>query len=224
MDDGINKFSSHKSLFNRTEGNNKLELDTHTFDDFSFIELNGELEEILSIPDITPCRLQHETIWPRIVQAYKKLRSKDSSPDGYKMLLLGYARSPFRDFECYLRNVVALDEDDIQLFLKQYNEKISTYEFSSGNYTFEVFLDAVYTVGAHEGTLQIEYDDVIKKRKPILTRFQSTFGTLRFIEKCFLRLLLKFAPYEDYKPTNAIHADSPGVYSSEKNFVFNYHK
>ena len=34
---------------------------------------------------------------------------------------MGYARSPFRAFESYVRIVVGLVEDDIQLRLKQYN-------------------------------------------------------------------------------------------------------
>ena len=34
---------------------------------------------------------------------------------------MGYARSPFRDFEGFLRNVVGSDEDDIQLISKQNN-------------------------------------------------------------------------------------------------------
>ena len=46
-----------------------------------------------------------------------------------------------------------------------------------------------------------------------------TFGTLRFGEKSFFRTLLGFDPYWDYKPTNAIHADSPGVYSNDKVFL-----
>ena len=33
--------------------------------------------------------------------------------------LLGYARSLFRDFESYLRILVGLDEEDIQLILKE---------------------------------------------------------------------------------------------------------
>ena len=41
---------------------------------------------------------------------------------------MGYARSPFRDFESYLRIVIGLEEDNIQLILKQYNEKFITYE------------------------------------------------------------------------------------------------
>ena len=32
---------------------------------------------------------------------------------------MGYAKSPFRDFEKYLSFVVRLDEDDVQLTLKQ---------------------------------------------------------------------------------------------------------
>ena len=39
---------------------------------------------------------------------------------------MAYARSPFRDFESYLRIVVGLDENDIQLILKQYNSKFVT--------------------------------------------------------------------------------------------------
>ena len=32
---------------------------------------------------------------------------------------MGYARALFQDFESYLRIVVGMDEDDIQLILKQ---------------------------------------------------------------------------------------------------------
>ena len=32
----------------------------------------------------------------------------------------------------------------------------------------------------------------------------------------FFNTLLGFTPYWDYKPTNAIHEDSPGVYTSDK--------
>ena len=71
-------------------------------------------------------------------------------------------------------------------------------------------------MGDHEKTLQIEFDDISMKTKLILTRFGSTFGTLRFDEKAFLNTLLGFTPYCDYKPTNEIRADSPGVYTSDK--------
>ena len=42
------------------------------------------------------------------------------------------------------------------------------------------------------------------------------FGTLRFNEKSFINTSLGFTPYWDYKPTNAIYADSPGVNTSDK--------
>ena len=63
---------------------------------------------------------------------------------------------------------------------------------------------------------QIENDHLNKKTKLILTRFGSTFGTLRFGEKHFLNTLLGFAPYRDFKPTNSIHVDSSGIYTSDK--------
>ena len=54
------------------------------------------------------------------------------------------------------------------------------------------------------------------KRKPILTRFGGTFGRLGFDENSFFsNTLLGFTPYWDYKPTNAIHSDYPGVYTGE---------
>ena len=102
------------------------------------------------------------------------------------------------------------------MILKQYNEKFVTYELDPGNYTIEDLQEAVYPLGDHEVTLQNEYDDLNKKVKVILTRFGSTFETLRFDKKSFFHTLLKFEPNWDYKPTNAIHADSPGVYTSDK--------
>ena len=70
---------------------------------------------------MTPSHPQHEKRGPRFVQAFKNLRSEESGTDGYNILLLSYKRSRFRDFEGYLRIVVALDEVDIQLISKQYN-------------------------------------------------------------------------------------------------------
>ena len=52
----------------------------------------------------------------------------------------------------------------------------------------------------------------------------QTFGTLRFDEKSFSNMLLSFTPYWGYKPTNAINADFPGTYTSEKKFKFRYNK
>ena len=213
---GLIDLEVYNSIFNITKENNKFELYTETFDEFSFLELKDEVEEILNIPEITDDHLEIDILAPRIAETYWKLRSDKSSHDGYINLLMGYARSPFRDFESYLRIVVGLEEENIRLILKQYNEKFITYELDPGNYTIEDLKKAVYPLGDHEGTLQIEYDDLNKKVKLILTRFGESFGTLRFDEKSFFHTLLGFTPYWDYKPTNVIHADAPGVYTSDK--------
>ena len=126
MDDNIKKSRSIQQHFQYNCNKQQIEIHTDDFDEFSFGELKDELEEILSISDITPSHLQQGIIGPRIIQAYKKLRSEKSSTDGPILLLMGYARSPFRDFESYLRIVVSLDEDDIQLILRQYNSNFVT--------------------------------------------------------------------------------------------------
>ena len=206
----------YNSFFNITEQKNKFDLYTDTFDEFSFTESKNELEEVLSISDITPYHLQQEIIGPRIIQAYKEIRSEKPSTDGDFILLMGYARSPVRDFESYLRIVFGLDGDDIQLTLKQNISNFVTCELSPGVYTIKDFSKADCTMGDHEGTLKVEYDDISMKTKLVLTPFVSTFGTLKFDEKSFFNTLLGFAAYWDYKLTNAIHSDSPGVYTNDK--------
>ena len=121
------------SVFNITKANNKFELYVDTFDEFSFEGLKDELEKNLNIPNITDSHLEDETLAPRIIETYWKLTSDKSSHDGYIILLMGHARSPFRDFESYLRIVFGLEEDNIRLILKQYNEKFVTYELDLGN-------------------------------------------------------------------------------------------
>ena len=112
----LTSLEAYKSVFNLTSL--KIELYTDTFDEFSFAEVKEKLEEILNISKITPEHLHDKTIGPRIISAYEKLETERRRTDGYYMLLLCYARSPFRDFESYLRIVVGLDENDIQLILK----------------------------------------------------------------------------------------------------------
>ena len=111
---------------------------------------------MLSISDITPYHLQHEKTRPRNFEAYRKLGLEKSSTVGYFFLLLGFSRSPFRDFESYLRIVIVLDEDDVQLLLKQYFSIFVTYDLSQGINLVKDIVEAVYTVCDHEGTLQIE--------------------------------------------------------------------
>ena len=110
---------------------------------------------------------------------------KKSGTDGYIIIIMGHARSLFRDFESYLRILNGLDEEDIRLISKQYNSNFVTYGLDPGNYTFKNLSDAVYTMGDHEGILQIEHDDFSMKTTLSLSRFGATFGTLRFDKKIF---------------------------------------
>ena len=99
---------------------------------------------------------------------------------------MGYGRSLFRDFESYLRIVIGLDEDCIQLILKK-NANFVTYDLDTANCTIEDIQKTLYPLGDHdhEGTSQAEYDDFNKKIKPIFTRFGGAFGTLRFDKHSF---------------------------------------
>ena len=100
---------------------------------------------------------------------------------------MGHARSPFPDFETYLRSVVGLDEDDIQIISKQYNSHFVTFEIPPGFNSIKDISEAVYTMGDHEGIIQIEYDDISSNTKPIWIRYGLTFGVLRLDEKSFLK-------------------------------------
>ena len=98
---------------------------------------------------------------------------------------MGYARSPFRDFEIYLTIPVGLDEDDIQLILKQCISYFFPYKIPPRLYMVKDILDNVYKMGDHDGTLNIEYDDITMKTKLIFFSFWWNCGTLRFDEKSF---------------------------------------
>ena len=138
----------------------------------------------------------------------------------YMLLLVGYSRSLYRDFESYLRIVIGLDEEDIQLILKEYNSHFITYEITPGIYTIQEISDTIHTFSGHSEIIKIEYDDLNKKTKIILDfkndRNAFGLGTLRFDERSFLHTLLGFTPYWDYKPTNSNHNAIPGVYTSDK--------
>ena len=79
------------------------------------------------------------------------------------IILLGYSRSVFRDFESYLRSVVGLDEEDIQLLLKQYNSHFITYELTPGIYTIQDISDTIHTFSGHSEIIEIGYDDIAMK-------------------------------------------------------------
>ena len=216
---GLIDLEIYNSIFDITEENNKFMIYTDTFDKLSFHKLQDEVAEILNIPTITDDHLDDKATADRIAETYWKLRSDKVTHDGYIILLTGYARSLFRDFESYLRLAVGLEEENIRLILKQYNEKFITYELDPGNYNIEDIHQAVYSLDDHKGNIQIEYDEINKKVKLILSSFANGFGTLRFDDNSFFHTLLGFDPYWDYKPSIAIHAVFPGVYTNDKDFL-----
>ena len=116
---------------------------------------------------------------------FLKIRSEKSTTGGYCVFLKGYAQSPLRGFESNLENVVCLDEDDIQLLLKQHDSYFNICELYLSIYSIKDISEAVYTKGDREGTIRIEYDDTSMKTKLVLTRFGLTFVTLKFHEKSF---------------------------------------
>ena len=198
---GLTNLEVYNSIFNITEENNKFELYRDTSDKFGFLELKDELEEILNISHITNEHLDDEILGPRIVDEFIKLSNEKKSRDGYMILLLGYARSLFRDFESYLRIVVDLAEEDIQLILKEYNSHFITYELTPGLHSIQDISDTIHTFSGHMESIQIEYDDISMKTKIILKYIGGqkmlVLGTLRFDERSLFHSFLGFTPYWD---------------------------
>ena len=209
---GLVDLEVYNSIFNITEEKNKFEIYRDMSDKFGFLELKDELEETLNFSNFTNERLNDEIKGPRIIDAFIKLSKEKKIKDGYMTLLLGYARSLFRVFESYLRLVVGLDEEDIQLILKEYISHFITYELTPGIYSIQDISDSIHAFSGHMETIQIEYDDISMKTKIILKyiggRKMFVLGTLRFNKKSFFHTLLGFTPYWDYKPS--------GVYTSDK--------
>ena len=76
--------------------------------------MKSELEEIIKNSNNSKEHLQDGILGPRIISAYKKLETEKRRADEFYMFSLGYARSPFRDFESYLQFAVALDVEAYQ--------------------------------------------------------------------------------------------------------------
>ena len=218
---GLVDREAYNSIFNITERNNKFEIYRDSSNKFGFLEFKDELEEILKISHITSEHLQDEVLGPRIIDEFYKLSNEKKNGDVYMTLLLGYSGSLFRDFESYLRIVVGLGEEDIQLILKQYISHFITYELTPGIYTIQDFSHAVHTFSGQSEIIQSENDDISMKTKIILKlknneKGMCGLGTLRLDERSFFHTLLCFEPFWDYKPTNSNHLPIPGVYVSDK--------
>ena len=78
---------------------------------------------MLGLSDISIEDLEQEINGPNFIKTYRKLSTEKSQTEGFVILVLNYIQSTFRDFESYLRNLSHLDENDIQLILKQYKFK-----------------------------------------------------------------------------------------------------
>ena len=102
---------------------------------FSFTKILNALQEVFGVSDITPADLQHEQLGPRIIKRYRNLAIEKRQIDGVYMISMAYAHSQLRDFEKYLRIVVGVDDDDIQLILKQCMSIFTTYETLFGIYS-----------------------------------------------------------------------------------------
>ena len=222
---GLVDLEVYNSIFNITEENKKFEIYRDTSIKFGFLELKDELREILIISHITNEHLNDEVLGPRIIDEFHKLSHEKQNSDGYKILLLGYSRSIFRDFEIYLRIVIGLDEEDIQLILKQYNSHFVTYELTPGIYTIQDISDTIHTFSGHSEIKEIEYDDITVKTNFFFKykdgQRKFGLGTLRFDEGSFFHTLLGFVPYWDYKLTNSNYGRIPGVYISNKILYLN---
>ena len=78
---GLKVLEVYTSIFNITQENQKSEIYTDNFDEFSFTELKDELEEVFRISDKTPSHQQLEKIGPYFIRAYNKLGLENSSTD-----------------------------------------------------------------------------------------------------------------------------------------------
>ena len=189
---GLVDLELYNSIFNVADENKKFEIYRDTLTKFQFLDLKDELEEILGIPHITREHLLDDETASRIIDEYHKLSHEKKNSDGYTILLLNYSRSQFRDFESYLRIRVGLDEEDIQLILKECNSHFITYELSPGFYTIQDISDAVHTYSGHSDIIETEYNDISMKTEIILKykdlRENFGLGTLRF-DKIFFFIL-----------------------------------
>ena len=119
------------------------------------------------------------------------MRLEKSNTDGYIVVLLGFARSPFRGFESYLRIVVGLDEDDIQLTLKQNKSNFITYELSPGTCTIKVF-QRLFTQWVIMKNLYKLNMMILVCEQIFLNSFWWNFGALSFDETSFFKTFFGF--------------------------------
>ena len=134
---GFTSLEVYNSFFNLTEENNKFKLYTDASHEISFVKLKDKVTDAVGFSDLSPEDLQHKLYGLRIIKTYGKLSIEKSQTDGYCILLMRYAQSPFRDSESYHTILNGLREDDIRIILKQYDSNFITYEVFPGNHTIK---------------------------------------------------------------------------------------
>ena len=209
---GLTSPEIYISIYNITE-NNKFELYTGFLEtELSYTTMKDKVAEVLGLSDISSEDLENEILGRDIIKIYRKLMTEKSETDGYYLLLDRYLRTPFRDFESYLRNSIGLNEDDIQLIIKQYNSKFITYKISPGVYTFKD-LTMVLSRGFEKNFeirnglgLNRKFDKsdsnlIDGDNASLITKLtlRPDITALRFEEKSFFSTILGFSPYWDYK-------------------------
>ena len=134
--------------------------------------------------------------------------------------------SSFRDLECYLRTLSCPNENNIQLILKIYSSKITTYEIPPGTYTFKDLSEVLSRgfkkefelrklrpnhINDNSDSFIIESDNVTLLSK-LFSRYE--INLLKFDKKSLFITVLVCLPFWDYK--NPVETRN-FVYYSEKN-------
>ena len=170
---GLVDLDVYISIFNITEENNNFEL--YKFPDskiggISYEKVRDEIERDLDISDITATDLQHDIIAPIVIEEYREQVAKRMEDGGYMIILSGYPRSVFQDFESYFSTEIDLVEDDIRLVLDKYNSSFITYELDPGFYTYKDLSKALFNILQHQypsadSEILIRLDDITRKTK-----------------------------------------------------------
>ena len=204
---GLTDLEVYNSIFNITEENNKFKL--YKFPDekaggVTNEKVRDEIEKDLGIKDITATDLEDDIIGPIIIEEYKEQVTKRMNDEQYMNILAIYTSSVFQDFEGFLRTQIDLVEDDIKLFLDEYNSNFITYELEPGIYSYRDIAEAVFYILQFDypqsnSEIFIRLDDITRKTKLVV---RSGIIAIRFDEKSFFSTILGFTPGWDYKHYN----------------------
>ena len=174
--------------------------------------MKHKVAELLGLPNITPEELKHEKFGPKINEIYRKLSREKSQTDGYYLIIWDYLQSLSRDSESSLRTFTGLNEDDIQLILKQNISKFVTFKMSPGAYTFRDLSEVLSRGFKNEVEIRwdvrhnYQHDEVVSiiidsNNVSLITRLRlwHQIKVLRFDKELFFNTVLGFTPYWDYK-------------------------